>query len=201
MTGVQTCALPIYTLWGLMLNTGYLTTEATAEDIFNGPITLRIPNEEVRKAVFREVLSRYTGIGKLYLDRFCKALLDKDMASFKAAYTDFVLGHTSYFDSSERGYHMLFLGLSFGLEAHYRIASNIEHGHGRPDILMEAKKPGLHHIIIEFKYGEDPEQLAQQALAQIHEQQYYAGLQGEVLLVGIAHNKKACAIADEVLIL
>lgn len=94
----------------------------------------------------------------------------------------------------------MFLGMCAYLRQKYRIFSNIEFGYGRPDIRLEAKQPGFHHIIIEFKYGEELERLAQEALEQIHEKQYYAGLQGEVLLLGIAHNKKVCAVADEILI-
>lgn len=40
-----------------------------------------------------------------------------------------------------------------------------------------------------------------EALAQMHERQYYAGLRGEVLLLGIAHDKKACAMASETILL
>ena len=70
------------------------------------------------------------------------------------------------------------------------IESNIEVGYGRTDILMISKSPERPNIAIEFKQGEAVDELKNDALKQIHEQQYYTGLTGEVLCIGIAHNKK-----------
>jgi hypothetical protein len=47
----------------------------------------------------------------------------------------------------------------------------------------------------EFKQGEDIAKLKKEALQQILDNRYYAGLQGEALCLGIAHNKKKCEIA------
>lgn len=69
-------------------------------------------------------------------------------------------------------------------------------GDGRSDILMKSLQPDLRpHIIIEFKYGENIENFKQEALDQILETRYYAKLSGNVLCVGIAHNKKRCAMS------
>ena len=43
------------------------------------------------------------------------------------------------------------------------------------------------------------ERLKHEALKQIHENKYYAGLEGEVLLVGIAHDKKVCQLVHELI--
>lgn len=51
------------------------------------------------------------------------------------------------------------------------------------------------HIIIEFKQGKDIDNLKNVALQQILDEKYYAGLSGEVLCLGIAHDIKRCAIA------
>lgn len=186
------------TLWGLFLNCGYLTmTEPYQAGELQTPV--RIPNDEVVTS-FREIVSRYGGFKDNELDALFDALIVKDIPAFKQRYTSIVLENVSFYDFKENGFHLLFLGMCAYLRQKYRIFSNIEFGYGRPDIRLEAKQPGLHHIIIEFKYGEELERLAQEALEQIHEKQYYAGLQGEVLLLGIAHNKKVCAIADEILI-
>jgi ribosomal protein L21E len=50
-------------------------------------------------------------------------------------------------------------------------------------------------MIIEFKQGEDVSALKEAALQQILDQQYYAGLEGTVLCIGVAHDKKRCEIA------
>lgn len=92
---------------------------------------------------------------------------------------------------------MLFLGMCVYLSASHDVMSNIEHGHGRADIILRAKRQGMPNFIIEFKQGEDIEKLSQDALAQIHAKKYYANLEGETWLLGIAHNLKHCQIASE----
>ncbi|MDR1603586.1 MAG: PD-(D/E)XK nuclease domain-containing protein [Gracilibacteraceae bacterium] len=69
---------------------------------------------------------------------------------------------------------------------------------GRSDIRMESLRPDHPHIVIEFKQGEDTTKLKSQALSQIKEKRYYAGLQGKVLCLGVAHNKKKCEIMSEI---
>ena len=90
---------------------------------------------------------------------------------------------------------MLMLGMIIQLRELYEINSNIESGHGRSDIIMKSKEGKRPHIVLEFKQGEDIGQLKHQALKQILEKKYYAGLEGKVLLVGIAHNQKKCELA------
>ena len=92
---------------------------------------------------------------------------------------------------------MLFLGMCVYLSSSYEIQSNVERGHGRADIVLKAKRSGRANYIFEFKQGEDIERLAKEAMEQIHEKQYYAGLSGETILLGIAHNLKRCEIVSE----
>lgn len=73
--------------------------------------------------------------------------------------------------------------------------SNRESGHGRSDIRLEALKPGYVHVIVEFKEGEKIERLKEEALNQILDHRYYAELCGPVLCIGLAHNKKKCAMS------
>jgi hypothetical protein len=127
-------------------------------------------------------------------------LLEKDMESFMDIYRELVIGCTSYHDAKENAYHMLFLGMSFMLGDLYKITSNIESGHGRSDIRMESLFPAERaHIVIEFKQGEDVDKLKEDALAQIMENRYYAGFEGEILCIGIAHDIKKCAYAFKTL--
>lgn len=42
-------------------------------------------------------------------------------------------------------------------------------------------------------------QLKEEALKQIIDNQYYVGLTGEVLCVGVAHDKKRCDITHKVI--
>jgi hypothetical protein len=59
--------------------------------------------------------------------------------------------------------------------------------------------PEHSHVIIEFKQGEDLERLKEEALQQIIENRYYTGLKGEVICVGLAHDKKKCSMNYKVL--
>ncbi|RFZ76008.1 hypothetical protein DS742_25730 [Lacrimispora amygdalina] len=55
------------------------------------------------------------------------------------------------------------------------------------------------HVIIEFKQGEDLERLSEEKLQQIMDNQYYAGLSGEVLYIGLAHDKKRCSMVHKIM--
>ncbi len=80
------------------------------------------------------------------------------------------------------------------------ISSNLESGYGRSDITLESLSPAHVHAIIEFKQGEDLERLKEEALEQILAQKYYAGLKGEVICIGLAHDKKHCQLVHKIVI-
>ena len=94
---------------------------------------------------------------------------------------------------------MLFLGMCIGLRGLYKVTSNLESGYGRSDITLSALRSGYPNVVVEFKQGEDLEQLKEKALDQILENKYYMGLQGEVICVGLAHDKKKCSMAYKIL--
>ena len=98
-------------------------------------------------------------------------------------------------DGKENAYHMLFLGMCMSLRGSYQVESNLESGYGRSDIILKSRSSALPSVIIEFKQGKNIEQLKEKALQQIFDQKYYMGLTGEVLCIGLAHDKKRCAAA------
>lgn len=85
------------------------------------------------------------------------------------------------------------------LQGDYKVTSNIEAGYGRSDITLSALSPKNPSVIVEFKQGEDIGRLKEEALEQILDNKYYTGLTGEVLCVGLAHDKKRCDVAVHVL--
>lgn len=184
------------TLWGLFVNAGYLTV--TKEDYELNSFTVRIPNKEI-KTEFQEVVGAYTKLSSQLLQDMLIALTRGEMSNFLSIYEKLVLESTSFYDGKENAYHMLLLGMVMNLRDLYEITSNIESGYGRSDILMKSKNMKRPHIVIEFKQGEDVELLAQSALKQIFENKYYAGLQGNILCIGIAHHKKRCRLLHEVI--
>jgi len=93
----------------------------------------------------------------------------------------------------------LMLGMCMTLRGSYEVTSNLEAGLGRSDITLRALIPNKPHIIIEFKQGIDLETLAKEALDQIMKQEYYHTLRGNILCIGLAHDKKRCKIKHEMI--
>jgi len=182
------------TLWGLLVNAGYLTV--THKDYKLKRFTIRIPNEEI-KSEFESIVSAYTNLSSDMLQEMLIALMDSDMDEFFSIYKELVIESTSYHDAKENAYHMLMLGMAMNLRDIYDITSNIESGYGRSDLILKSKDAKRPHIIIEFKQGEDIEKLKHEALQQIKDKKYYAGLMGEILLIGLAHDKKMCQLVHE----
>lgn len=180
-----------YSLWGLLVNSGYLTVPEEKGGLL---MKLVIPNEEVASE-FQNLVAEYVHIRNPDLDVMFQCLFQQDMKGFMDSYSRIVLDCTSYYDSSENAYHMLFLGMCAALRGLYRVNSNRESGLGRSDITLEALREGDIHIIVEFKQGKDIEVLKETALKQILDRKYYAGLTGSVLCIGLAHSKKNCAMA------
>lgn len=179
------------TLWGLLVNSGYLTIE---EQIDFDYMKVKIPNDEVYSE-FQKIVAEQANIQDDDLKEMLNHLIHNELDDFLKIYQKIVLSCTSYYDAKENAYHMLLLGMCISLRNLYLVTSNLEAGHGRHDIRLEARKKGYMHIIIEFKQGKDIENLKNVALQQILDEQYYAGLSGEILCLGIAHDIKRCAIA------
>ena len=164
----------LYSLWGLLVNAGYLTV---TERMDVQTAVIKIPNGEVMSE-FQLLLAEISGVD-----------------GFFRLYEKIVISSTSYMDAKENAYHMLFLGMCIALRGIYKVRSNIETGYGRSDITLESLNAGYPSIIVEFKQGEDIDRLKEEALQQILDNQYFAGMTGEVICVGLAHDKKRCKMA------
>lgn len=184
-----------YSLWGLLVNSGYLTV---TRRIDSKAAVVRIPNDEVMTE-FQILVSEIAGIEGMDLQQMFDALIKKDMKRFFDLYQDIVISCTSYMDAKENAYHMLFLGMCITLRGAYKVTSNIETGYGRSDISLQSVSPDNINVIVEFKQGEDIDKLKEDALQQILDNRYYAGMSGEVLCVGLAHDKKRCGLAYKIL--
>ena len=66
------------TLWGLLINSGYLTVTECADEI---TMRVRIPNGEV-KSEFLKIIASQTQIDELELTVMFKSLLEKDLDGF-----------------------------------------------------------------------------------------------------------------------
>lgn len=185
----------LYSLWGLLVNAGYLTTTKWVEaDTY----VVKIPNNEVLSE-FQSLIAEQSGVDRMDLQQMFHHLLRGDMDSFLSIYQDIVISCTSYMDAKENAYHMLFLGMCITLRGAYKVTSNLESGYGRSDITLESLSSYGSHVIIEFKQGENIKHLREEALQQILDQQYYTGLKGKVVCVGLAHDKKKCDVVYKTL--
>ena len=184
-----------YSLWGLLVNSGYLTA---MERVDANTAVVKIPNSEVMSEL-QVLVAEISGVDGMDLRQMLDSLLNKDMERFFKLYQNIVISCTSYMDAKENAYHMLFLGMCISLRGSYQVTSNMEAGHGRSDITLKALRRGYPNVIVEFKQGKEINQLKHEALCQILEQHYYAGLEGEVICVGLAHDKKRCEIEYKVL--
>ena len=184
-----------YSLWGLLVNAGYMTVTKWVDA---ETCIVKIPNGEVMSE-FQTLIAEISGIERLDLQQMFACLLKRDMETFLELYRSIVISCTSYMDAKENAYHMLFLGMCITLRGTYKVTSNLEAGYGRSDITLQALSPKDINVIVEFKHGENIEQLKEDALRQILDNRYYVGLSGEVLCVGIAHDKKRCEMAYKVI--
>jgi len=152
------------TLWGLLVNAGYLTTVGKYGTTIR---TVAIPNEESRKE-FRAIVAAYTKLNSRKLEILFESLYLNDTERFLKLYKEIVYESTSFHDSKENAYHMLFLGMAMAVTGLYKVRSNQEHGDGRPDILMESLQPHRRpHIIVEFKQADNISNAKREALQQI----------------------------------
>lgn len=71
----------------------------------------------------------------------------------------------------------------------YKVTSEKESGNGRVDLILEPRREGTVPIIIELKIADSADDLPKEvdgAIDQIHERKYYLGMNGDVILIGLA---------------
>ncbi len=178
-----------YSLWGLFVNAGYLTIEWKVDDEYH----LVIPNREVQREI-KALTAYYLQIPESSFDKLIKSLRKSDEKLFKQSYQKLLMLLPSYHDlKDENSYHMMLLGLCAGLSNEYEIKSNREEGLGRCDIILKSLSNQVSYII-EFKYTKNKDSnlddLANQAVKQIKDNKYDAGIEGKVIYIGLEHYHK-----------
>ena len=131
---------------------------------------------------------------------FYKAVLDGDTEGMEDFLTDLLDKCISTFDSSESFYHGFFLSLLYGVPG-YEPRSNREEGNGRPDIVLEPRRPKNPAIIFEIKTRKKFTEMQgglKEAFDQIRDQRYEEGVLNDgffsVKSYGICFCKKSCII-------
>ena len=175
-------------LYTMLCTTGYLTTERTATFAGETEYSLRLPNLEMRRLFGIEIVKRYQhGFGKSALVRLMRAFLQGDAIRVEEGLGRYLVKLASYYDTTkdkESFYRGFVLGMTAILVEDFIVRSNRESGYGRYDLVAVPKRKGEAGFLLEFKTAETEEALkakAEEALAQIDERDYLAGLDVEDL--------------------
>ena len=124
-------------MWSMLYLAGYLTTNdvAVPDDPWRER-RLRIPNREIRRLFEKEIPQRFApaGQGPSVVRDFQRGLRSADAQAVRTALEQVLLGSAGSFDlRNENSYHMILLGLCFGIEGYESPTSNREAGRGRYD--------------------------------------------------------------------
>lgn len=189
-------------IWQLMVYNGYLKIN---EKLSNDEYMIKIPNYEIQTFFKKGFIDKFLVSGN-YFNPMMDALLDGDIEEFERRLQNIFLVNTSFYDlKGEKVYHSLFLGMLIWLRDKYEVKSNGERGHGRYDAMLiplDKIKPAY---VFEFKVSKTIKGLnakAEEALIQIKEKQYDAGLKelgiSKVYRIGIAFKGKNVKVKYEV---
>ncbi len=177
-------------IWSLLLASGYLKVVKYSlnPDMGWPEYELALTNKEVR-LMFEGMIAGWFSRSVSAYNLFIKALMLDDIDAMNEYMNKVALQTFSFFDvgashgeltEPERFYHGFVLGLMVDLKKCYAITSNRESGFGRYDIILEPLSEKDDAIIIEFKVRKKREnsleETLQNALKQIEEKQYEAGL-------------------------
>ena len=189
-------------IWQLMVYNGYLKI---SEKLSNDEYMIKIPNYEIQTFFKKGFIDKFLVSGN-YFNPMMDALLDGDIEEFERRLQNIFLVNTSFYDlKGEKVYHSLFLGMLIWLRDKYEVKSNGERGHGRYDAMLiplDKVKPAY---VFEFKVSKTIKGLtakAEEALEQIKEKQYDAGLKekgiSKIYRIGIAFKGKNVKVKYEI---
>jgi len=105
----------------------------------------------------------------------------------------------------ENAYQLFLTGVLLQLSGKYEVKADFENGKGRYDILLRSNAPDLPHVVIELKrsrFNARPETVeadAKAALGQIKDRDYTFGLNGNIILYGIAFKGKEAKVVSDMM--
>ncbi len=195
-------------VWSMLYLAGYLTTADTAmpNDVDRTRV-LSVPNFEIAKLFRSEIIQRYASIAgsRDRLGKLQRAFVCGDAEAVQEELERILVACASSFDlTRENSYHMLVLGLLFGMPGYRDPLSNREAGRGRFDVLVRPENADQRpYVVVELKHAagscseEALASLADEALRQIEDREYAraydAGDAGSVCF-GIAACGKRIAV-------
>ena len=191
-------------LWSLLYLAGYLTTEDVQDPTDDVLLRrLRIPNHEVSLIFSREIVKRFRHVagGPRRLERLHVALRDGDAAVVEEELERILLDCVAPVDLvNENSYHMLVMGLLFGIPGYADPVSNGRGGMGYYDVRLNPCEVAAPALTVEFKVASGEASLRQAAevgLRQIAEKAYDHDASGARIRWGIAFWKQSVAVVCE----
>jgi hypothetical protein len=193
----------INNLWSVLFLTGYLTRTQEPLGLEEEPVSLIIPNREIRAVFINKIQKWFTekladAETQEELKRLYQAFPELDCGTIEEILHNQLRAAISYFDNYEHYYHGFLTGLLTG--GAWSIKSNRESGTGRSDLLLTARD-GSTGIVIEVKHAKDLQDIPVQcaaALKQAEDKNYqdafYPGQVKQVNVYGIAFWKKSCGV-------
>lgn len=176
-------------LYSLMVMSGYLKAVSTDEMDLRGirQYELSIPNEEVRELV-NGLMDEVYPVDTDDFIQFNRAIIECDAQAMERVLIRIMTG-ASYLNLHESTYQAVVMTLIHALSGRYRVKVEAHEGQGRVDILLSPKIPGNPYIIFKLKVAAGKKNLdacVDEAFEQIHDREYYNGMEGRVILIGMA---------------
>lgn len=202
-----------YDFFSVMAMAGYLNAVRTAE-CKKGEYTISIPNKEMMQVFLDDVYRGIEGMEESSYMEFVDAAASSDTSKMREVLLNVLesiggmLLPNPDIDVEERdsrfresNYNLLILSIVNVARHLYEIDADMEHGNGRSDVFMKNRDPSGESIIMELKWKGSPktdlDDLAESAIWQIHEKDYYLNLKGDAILYGIAFRKRDVCIHTE----
>ena len=182
-------------IFSLMTMSGYLKAVRTDDGFYD----VSIPNREVR-GVVKTAVENMVPVDSEVFDKFNIAVLKGDVKNMEKSLQHILLGASYLNLTSEYSYQLVLMTMMYSLSRRYNIRTETEEGNGRVDMIMIPKAEGTTPIILELKKVDSENHLDKgldEAMGQIHEKKYHAGVKGETILIAIAFWGKFSRIRTE----
>ncbi len=187
-----------------LLFTGYLTIERVYDKENDTYVEVRIPNEEIRRAIV-QIQKRWLSSEQqsIILNNIRQGIILQDDELLQDSMNMLLLQESSYFKTREEYFQAMFLIATLELPTNYIRKMENETGYGRSDyeIYKEDKSIGM---IFEFKVCDkekDIEKALEEGMKQIHTMKYYTYMQKigikEIWLYSLAFCQKKMLLKKE----
>ena len=184
------------TIYAVMAIAGYLNAVPNGE----GSYDLSIPNKEMYYVFDEVITTRLQSYTSGAFNDFLEGMQIADVQKVKKGLNNLFKNNIpSIILTREKDYQLILAAMAMNRCGRYEIRLEKEAGIGRADIIMKPTRPGLPNIIFELKKTADKrkklQKLADAAIDQIMDKEYYWGMDGRILMYGIAFRGKESEVS------